>query len=586
MPVLAPRTVGKLTAQQEAAASATGAARRSVEGAVKAEQRKFAELGRIRAQVQRAVTERNRAVAELRGAEARAKVAFQKTDPAAVGSGWTALRVPGLEGYSMPAYIASEMHWVIEKHGISGIRESWRRWVLGWWKRWATYRWPGFHVRNNFGAWFNNTLGGVNPHHYGFAWRVTRAMEGKNYAAIKVTDDEFTRYGLKALGFSQGVTYGNLADVLANDGLGRANTLAVAGTHTMADELTNEALRGEGNIGKRAFNFYDRHAREWGAGTEAFHRAAAWARGMEISGGDMYSARAFVMMRHGDYSDLTDTEDVIRDMVPFYKWMRTNTPYQIRALAENPEILTLPNKLQEAAYGAMGLDPTDERAKMPTWMRQGFAVPLPDWLPFIGSDTKNGHVAYAMLDLPFTDLYKGLTDYLSSGLPIIRNLIESYGVNRSLFTGAPLEGRMKPLGGVFALPGISQMLTATGVAKRGADGQVYMDDRLENVLTAWPIYSRFRNFISGDPARLENRWGAIFSMTAGLPVRTQDPEDVTATEAAFYYEEVYPLLQSYKDMGYAFPSVDQMRAAGMVFTGDAPPALAEGTTIAPATFAA
>jgi hypothetical protein len=55
-------------------------------------------------------------------------------------------------------------------------------------------------------------------------------------------------------------------------------------------------------------------------------------------------------------------------------------------------------------------------------------------------------------------------------------------------------------------------------------------------------------------------------------MRDQGPEQVTAAEAAFYYEEVYPTLQAYKDMGYTFPSVEDMRTAGMLLEGDATPA--------------
>lgn len=581
LPVLSPATVAKLSKQTAAAGEAAATLRQRVGTLTKADRKRAAQVGRFRASVHRAAIERNRAVAAMRGVEASPALAFKKVAAGGDMTGWTALRVPGMEGFAMPAYVASEFHWVIERHGINGIREMWRRTFLGPWKRWATYRWPGFHARNFFGAWFNNLLGGVVPHHYTFSFKVGRARNlDRGFVNKAIDPNEFTRYGLGQLGFNQGVTYGELADVLAYDGIGRANTLAISGTHLAANEIEEAALRGDGNPLLKAAQFYERHAKAWGAGVEDFHRVAAWARGMEVTGGDMYGARSFVMMRHGDYSDLTDTEDAVRDLIPFYKWMRTNVPYQIRMLAENPEYLTLPDKLEEAAYDVAGLDSMTERSRLPEWMRETFALPVPDWVPFLGGDTKNGQLAYLMLDMPYEDLYNGLNDYISSGLPLFRNLVESYGIEKSFFSGKPLEGRMVPLSGMWNIPGVRDLLATTGVAERGPDGNLYIDDRLENSLAAWPVYSRFRNFMLSDPDRVQNRVGGVLSMLSGLPVRHHGPDEAASVEAAFYYQELLPVLQAYRDMGVVFPTVDELRDGGMVFTGDATPAAPPETTFA------
>jgi hypothetical protein len=112
---------------------------------------------------------------------------------------------------------------------------------------------------------------------------------------------------------------------------------------------------------------------------------------------------------------------------------------------------------------------------------------------------------------------------------------------------------MVKLSGAFGATWVGKLLSmvpATGV-KEGADGSYYINDRLENVLTAWPIYSRFRNFIEADEARVEQRLGGTLSMVFGVGVRTAD---ATQAELDFYYNEVEPLLDQYRDMGVTFPN--------------------------------
>jgi hypothetical protein len=294
-----------------------------------------------------------------------------------------------------------------------------------------------------------------------------------------------------------------------------------------------------------------------GSSVEDFHRVAAWGRGMAASNGDTYGARAFVMMRHGDYADLTGSEDFIRDLVPFYKWQRTNIPYQIRMLAENPAKLSLVHdKIPGLAYDLQGIDRRQAELSQPDWMKESTAIPIPSWVPVVGSKGPDA-LKYAMFDLPYTDLYNGLNDYMSSGLPVVRNVLESYGFKQTLFSGKSLTGKYVPLSGVFNLPGVRDILSTAKLAQKGADGQLYMEDKLQNVLMGWPIFSRFRNFTESDPTRVDQRVGGLFSMMAGVGIREGD---YTQTELDFYYNEVRPLLDQYKSLGIQLPTTDQLQS--------------------------
>jgi hypothetical protein len=274
------------------------------------------------------------------------------------------------------------------------------------------------------------------------------------------------------------------------------------------------------------------------------------------------------MVRHGDYGDLTDTEDWVRDLVPFYKWMRTNVPYQLRMLAENPGMFATVDKAQTFVYDVQGLDRYEHERNMPEWMRRGFNIPVPKGFPIFGQGSEQNFI---LADLPYTDLYNGFRDYLSAGLPVIRNVIESFGIKQNTFTGAPLGERMVPLSGLWANPVLAPILQAMPFAQKGADGQTYIPDTFENVLAAVPVYSRFRNWMLSDPDRVQNRASTFTSALLGFSVRS---EDLTAAELGFYYDELLPAMSRLKDMGYTLPTADELHAAGsaMVDYGAAPSA--------------
>ena len=232
-------------------------------------------------------------------------------------------------------------------------------------------------------------------------------------------------------------------------------------------------------------------------------------------------------------------------------------------LGENPAKLTFfSDKLKQYAYDVQGIDRTQAEIGQPDYMKEGFSIPsLPDWVPIPGYKGKDG-LKYLMADLPYADMYNGFTDYLSSFLPITRNFIETFGFHKLLYTGAPVgEGHMVRLGGIFNAPVIRDIVSAMPWAMKGPDGNVYLPDDIENVLNAAPIYTKFRNWALADENRVEQRFSGLVSLMAGVNVRQADP---SAAELDFYYNEVQPLLQMYRDMGVTFPTAQQFAKAGSV----------------------
>jgi hypothetical protein len=503
-------------------------------------------VGKASVALHRSYSEMNKAMTQLQGIGADFKPAMSFTSDVGGHTGMVPLRVKGLEGAWAHAYIAEEMHYMLEGKTMGTLQNAWRDHILGPWKRWATYRNPGFHVRNFFGAWFNNFLGGVNKADYEFA---TRVLQPK-YADVILPDEDFLRLGLHLTpGFGEvkgKLTYGDVADMLSEQGMGRANTTAVA----YADEAGKELINTKRGKVAKLLKTYDKYAREAGSLTEDFHRTAAWAGGMRTTQGDLHGARGFVMARHGDYDDLTSVEQNLKDIIPFYKWMRTNTPYQIRMLAENPGKLSAMLKLQRSIADAEGLDWEKYNASKPEWVKQTFSIPLPGG----GS---------LVQDLPYSDLFMGFKEFLSRALPVGGNFIESYGFGKELFTGRELTGKMVPfsgpLGEVANLPGFKQVLQALPWVQAGADGKLYLPDTMENVMQVFPLYARFRPFVTGDPERAPSRLTTTMSWLTGARVV---PPDLTAQEQSFYYDMVEPALEQYTSLGYTFPTKDELTAAG------------------------
>lgn len=480
-------------------------------------------------------------------------------------TGFTQLSMPGLDGVWVHSFIAEEMNNIMGGAQIGQWRKLWREFALGPWKKWATYRSPGFHIRNAMGAWFNNLLAGVTVRDYHFTFRMMAARDNgfnlfgkriaKDYRNMPIPVTKFNELGLNNLpsvaALRGRLTYGQLSDMLADQGIGRANATAVAMASDVGSDDFHTSTRHF-----RGIKAVDRGLRKTSTTVEDFFRVAAWSAGMRETGGDLYGARAFVMMRHGDYEDLTEGEQFIKDLVPFYKWMRTNLPYQMRMLLEKPGFYSAIGKTQGAVLDAQGIDRAEWRKNTPDWMQRSFNIPI----PFSG-DGDTDPLTYAALDMPYGDLYKGGREYVSSFLPMVLDVAESLVVKQDIFTGRPLGERMVPAAGIFNLPGFKELLAAFPGSQIGPDGQLYITDTLDNVMGGVPIAGRFRNWLTAEPGRVENRWSSIYSYFAGVPVRTQD---LDAAEQAFYYEQVLPTLDLYRDMGVIFPDKDQLIAAGLL----------------------
>jgi hypothetical protein len=368
------------------------------------------------------------------------------------------------------------------------------------------------------------------------------------------------------------MTYGDVVRVYQGVGVGQMNSRAIADTYEAFNALEKESsrLRAKTPIPKMV-GWWEDKMFKWNEGIESFHRFAAMNHGMNTLGGDIWSSRAFTMTRHGDYMDLTDFEQTLKDIIPFYKWMRTNIPYQFTLLVENPVLLTSYDKVERLFYEAQGLDWWETQAKMPDYMKDSFTIPI---------DTKLGPGeawSFASLDMPYQDLYMSSSDLISRTLPLVRPWIESFGIEKNIFTGKPLgAGEMVPMSNwLSSIPMVPDLLVAAGLGDITADGKYRIKASWENVMNVLPVYSRFRSWILGSDSNEEHRAAALLSLLAGMSYVPFNEDELTSEEQNFLYSQVVPTIKKLRTAGLAMPETSRIDPAAYEALGFEAPV--EGT---------
>ena len=205
-------------------------------------------------------------------------------------------------------------------------------------------------------------------------------------------------------------------------------------------------------------------------------RFSAFMDGMQKYG-DTGAAMDQVHLLHFDYADLSDAEQWVRRVVPFYTWTRRNVPAQLRALVMQP------GKLQRFMYANEEFQNYFAAEGDESWLNQV----LPEYI-----DTQDGFVSKfkfldnnvgAYLRLPFEDVNKlfGVKgaprpkELLASLGPAITTPIELLS-GKDIATGRPLDalgsGKVETLGNLFPQAGTLQRILAAGA---GASKQLGLD---------------------------------------------------------------------------------------------------------------
>ncbi len=314
--------------------------------------------------------------------------------------------------------------------------------VLGFWKGSVTGWFPSFHTRNTIGGVFNNWIAGVkSPARYLQADQIARGVEGT------ITTQLGTKY-----------SYSQIREL--------ANKLGAIGQPGYLDVMkTVEKDIGKGPVSK--LMDLPKNAMEV---VENRLRLPLFVDRL-IKGDAPEQAAKQVFQFHFDYAPeaLTGFEkDVMKRLLPFYRWTRGNIPLQLEQMVKQPGKYAAIGKV----LGNLQTDKQkakDEFAALPPYMREGLPVRLGE---------KNGFSQYLYgLGLPVEDinrLWKGdakrtVASMVGELSPILKYPIE-VGTGQNLFTGQPIEQSNQVYPFVNKVPGLRDWLEVT--EHKNKDGSV------------------------------------------------------------------------------------------------------------------
>lgn len=214
-----------------------------------------------------------------------------------------------------------------------------------------------------------------------------------------------------------------------------------------------------------------------------------------LQGAAMESKKWFI-----DYGDLSDFEQkVMKNVIPFYSWIRHNLANQISGITLYPDMYSIIPKAQ----GAITRDEGFDYRIQPEWFTQQNMFP-------VGKDPETGAFIMRRPDTPVKDLNmipifwepgemrptvdgdELIADVMQSAHPLIKTVMETAAGHNFFKRRAIKEKEEAPaLMQYFTkhpeplafMDGILQLAGLNGVGAEEKKGKLYMDGRIERILS-------------------------------------------------------------------------------------------------------
>jgi hypothetical protein len=384
--------------------------------------------------------------------------------------------------------------------------------LLNSFKRHVTMPSPGFHARNLLGGYLNNFLGGVSMKRY------------VHFMSMHGNPDKVWK------------EYGGLTSRQILDEMDKVN-LFPPGLLTRADiEDVFLPRSTKGKVWMKTGGVPAHLGEKVMKGSEATLRGSAF---LEMYGrtGKAMQAREFAIVRHGDYGELTPSEEYIKLAMPFYKWFRFNAPYQLQTFVEIPGRQTMVQKFMKNMFE--GDEGPDEREKM--WMDE-FGIKKGAFLakgPFVPGFLKDKPTIVSP-DMPVSDI----NTLLSPG-DMVRQLLPAGSM------GAITGQRQAPFGGeaehkdiliprdMFFVKTLEHVPGFSGFFSVSAGGETMVSTKLLDALT---------KTVPDPTSRYRSAFRQAFPSptTPGLPPVSADSDRwsrVAGNIAGIRTQQITPTLQ-------------------------------------------
>ena len=314
-------------------------------------------------------------------------------------------KIPGLSNVYVPKEVYEELNKVgatltsdKSVKGVLGIYDK----LLGLWKGSVTTRFPGFHVRNWYGAAFNNYIMGVNnPLRYEQAYKLAKGLN----ETIELGGKKYTYKGLRDMLTRSGAIGGQgYFDIMQK--AGGASEAMVKKPNALSNLIPGP---------------------KWMEGIETNVRGALFIDQL-AKGKNADEAVKAIFKAHFDYAPeaLTAFEkEYMRRIIPFYRWMRGNIPFQLEQIAKQP------SKYANIGKALRSLSGKQEDAQyLPEYMQRGFPTKL---------DSEKGKTSFLYgMGLPIEDVNKmDPREIIQQLSPAITTPIE-IATGQNLYFGKPL----------------------------------------------------------------------------------------------------------------------------------------------------
>lgn len=326
--------------------------------------------------------------------------------------------------WAIPDEIVQYLNKAIKKQtndGVKALKEIMFKFNKIWKPSVTAWR-PSFGVRNLMSGYFNSFM----------------------YAGAHIFDPDITKAAIKI------VSSDNLDEVIELGGkkltlkeikeqmilTGATNGMVVTDVSSIGEMLADQMKRATDPSYSNALRHPLKTMERINTGVEDYNRSLLYLAALK-NGETFEYAGDLVKQLQFDYSDLTDFEKSIKNIMPFYTWLRKNIPLQIERFLDDPRMyMMLMRRVPEFAKEASGMSDEDWD-NMPDWVKNTFPITL-------GYDGKTGRYRLFDTTLPYQDLasvnsLETFTGEVVSLLhPLIKTPIELF-LNKNLYTGAALE---------------------------------------------------------------------------------------------------------------------------------------------------
>jgi hypothetical protein len=401
------------------------------------------------------------------------------------------------------------------------------KWV-GAWKVFVTVVDPGYRIRNTMTDFWNMWIAGVPAHQIATngiraARLMGRAKRGDPKALEEIASASQT-------GVFTGMYAGDIA---------QAAKFIKGGGVKYADAPLSKT-----RPLKWMMNF-NRSAENWGRLTHLMYRR-------KVLKEDTATAAFRVKEAHFDYEELTDFEQKMKLVFPFYTWTRKNLPYQVKKILTNPGRYSAFPKMAQEAQFASG----NPNQPVSDWVEEGFGMPIP------GMKDMYFMPQFGVSDLEAINSRKGAMERVKGLLGPHIKIPAEIATGKSLFTNQEIESPNHPRSPISKWGANLLSLLPGNVADVGQTSRMGPGGKQISGPGAspWAAYLLGQlpmtraAFVTG-PGSITAKGAGMdvppswLSVLGGLSVTRQDPELVRTFERMDIIEDIDRMLGGLKDSG-------------------------------------